>query len=362
MVEDPHLKQHLAHFGIKIQELQITDKSMVELEIEMNQKFDEWSTLCESGTKLEPVSGPGYTGLQNLGNTCYMNSVMQVLFTLPAFVKEYVEPADVIFNQVSYERPESNFQLQMAKLGTSLWSGEYSSADEENETGVRPVMFKNLIGKGHPEFAGKGQQDAQEFYLHLLNIISKENHKLGKSQNAFDCLRMEVEDRFECGITGKVKYKSRVEDFIPLIIPLEAAVNKAEVDEYKKKVAEAESKGEKIEQKDPVRPCIPFDACLQAFLETEDVPDFYSTAANQKTFAKKTMRLKNFPDFLMIQLLKFRVDENWVHYKLDVEVDMPDEVDLSKLIAAGHQPGEELLPEDEAAAKPAVCAKSDLNL
>ena len=48
--------------------------------------------------------------------------------------------------------------------------------------------------------------------MHLLNTIQKENHKLGKSKNAYDCLRFEVEDRFECGLTGKVKYKSRVED------------------------------------------------------------------------------------------------------------------------------------------------------
>ena len=44
------------------------------------------------------------------------------------------------------------------------------------------------------------------------------------------------------------------------------------------------------DQKDLVRPQIPFEACLEAFLETEDVPKFYSTAAKKETFAKKTMR------------------------------------------------------------------------
>merc|ERR1712008_201758 len=36
-------------------------------------------------------------------------------------------------------------------------------------------------------------------------------------------------------------------------------------------------------------------------------------------------------------------------YKLDVEVPMPDEIDLSRLQATGQQPGEELLPDDEPA-------------
>ena len=45
-------------------------------------------------------------------------------------------------------------------------------------------------------------------------------------------------------MTGKVKYKHRVEDYIPLTIPLEAAVNKPEVEAWKKMAAEAEAKGE----------------------------------------------------------------------------------------------------------------------
>lgn len=37
--------------------------------------------------------------------------------------------------------------------------------------GIRPNTFKLLIGKGHPEFATKRQQDAQEFFLYLVSLI-----------------------------------------------------------------------------------------------------------------------------------------------------------------------------------------------
>jgi len=58
---------------------------MIELEIDLNQKVGEWDVIQESGSQLRPMYGPGYTGMINLGNSCYMNSVMQVMFTIPDF-------------------------------------------------------------------------------------------------------------------------------------------------------------------------------------------------------------------------------------------------------------------------------------
>lgn len=44
--------------------------------------------IQESGQDLVPCYGAGYTGLHNLGNSCYMNSCMQVLFTIPDFINK----------------------------------------------------------------------------------------------------------------------------------------------------------------------------------------------------------------------------------------------------------------------------------
>ena len=51
------------------------------------------------------------------------------------------------------------------------------------------------------------------------------------------------------------------------------------------------------------------------------------------------------PDYLMIQLKKFSLKEDWTSVKLDVSVEVPDELDLSSLKGKGLQPNEELLPE-----------------
>lgn len=112
MVEDPHLIEHLAHFGIKTAHLEKTEKSMVELEIDLNQRIGEWSILTESASKLEPISGPGYTGMKNLGNSCYLNSVMQVLFVVPDFIKRFADKAADIFNTYPAD-PANDFNVQM---------------------------------------------------------------------------------------------------------------------------------------------------------------------------------------------------------------------------------------------------------
>ena len=89
-----------------------TEKSMVELELELNQKSNEWSALQESDGKLKPIYGPGYTGMTNMGNSCYLNSVMQMIFSLPDFIQKYYHEAETFFNQLTGD-PCEDFNAQM---------------------------------------------------------------------------------------------------------------------------------------------------------------------------------------------------------------------------------------------------------
>ncbi|KAJ9588235.1 hypothetical protein L9F63_018399, partial [Diploptera punctata] len=352
MVEDPNLIKHLAHFGINIAQLEKTDKSVVELELDLNQKF-EWATLQEAGSHLKPLYGPGYTGLVNLGNSCYMNSIMQVIFVIPDFIKKYVNGSTEIFN-ISSSDPALDFNVQMAKLGSGLLSGKYSKPPAEGKTvdepqpGISPHMFKSLIGKGHPLFSTKQQQDAQEFFMHFINTLERNSRQ---QNNPTDCFKFSVEDRFQCIKSKKVKYTYRTEYSLPLTIPLEAAVNKEEVAAYEAQKAEAEAKGQNLDPNNVVRPRINLFSCLDAFSQSEIVEQYYSSALNDAVFILcvsmdgKTTRLASFPDFLLIHLKKFYLRKDWTPVKLDVAVEMPDILDLSPLRGNGLQPGEEPFPE-----------------
>lgn len=63
---------------------------MAELNLEANLSLT-LSKVLEEGKVLVPIFGPGNTGMINLGNTCYMNSVVQILFNLQMF-KDYFCP------------------------------------------------------------------------------------------------------------------------------------------------------------------------------------------------------------------------------------------------------------------------------
>ncbi|XP_054160673.1 ubiquitin carboxyl-terminal hydrolase 5-like [Oppia nitens] len=348
MVDDPNLTKHLAHFGINIAKMEKTDKSMIELEIDLNQQFGEWSIIQEEGSQLVPLYGPGYTGLANLGNSCYLNSVMQVIFTIPDFQKLYF-PSNHIF-EASPADPPSDFTTQMAKLAYGLLSGKYSKPcnDESKEqSGIKPTMFKNFIGKGHQEFSTKRQQDVQEFFLHLINVIER-NNRSNASPPPTDCFKFQVEERIECSMSKKVKYTTRTEYLLSLPVS-DSVINREAVKVFEEKKKELELKGQKIDPKEVVRPIVQITSCIDTFAAPTLIEDFFSTAINGKSMAKQTTRLKTFPDYMMIHIKKFTLGDDWVPKKLDISLDVPEIIDISYLKSTGLQPGEELLPSGDTA-------------
>ncbi|XP_063162479.1 ubiquitin carboxyl-terminal hydrolase 13 isoform X2 [Candoia aspera] len=350
-VLDPHIAKHLAHFGIDMLQMHVTENGLRDNDIKP--RVSEWEIIQESGMKLKPMYGPGYTGMKNLGNSCYTNSVLQAIFSIPEFQRAYVGNLPRIFDYSSLD-PTQDFNTQMAKLGHGLLSGQYSKPPVKSElieqvmkeqhkpqhNGISPRMFKAFVSKGHPEFSSSRQQDAQEFFLHLINLI--ERNRIG-SENPSDVFRFLVEERTQCCQTRKVRYTERVDYLMQLPVAMEAAANKDELIAYELKRREAETA--RRPPPEVVRARIPFSACLQAFSEPENVEDFWSSALQAKSAGVKTSRFASFPEYLVVQIKKFTFGLDWIPKKLDVSIDMPDLLDISHLRATGLQPGEEELPD-----------------
>uniref|UniRef100_A0A8C1R5M1 Ubiquitin carboxyl-terminal hydrolase n=1 Tax=Cyprinus carpio TaxID=7962 RepID=A0A8C1R5M1_CYPCA len=321
-VLDPHISEHLLHFGIDMLQMQRVYN-------DVQPCVSDWEVIQESSLKLKPVYGSGYTGIKNLANSCYLSTTMQVLFSIPEFQRA-------------------------AKLGHGLLSGQYSKPPMKSELieqvmkeeykqqqrGISPKMFKALVSKGHPEFSSDRQQDAHEFFLHLINLVERNS---SGSENPGDVFRFLVEERVQCCQTQKVRYTQRIDYLMQLPVPLEAASNREELIAYESKRKEAEENMRPPPE--PVRARIPFTACLQAFTEPENVPDFWSSALQAKSAGVKTSRFASFPEYMVMQIKKFTFGVDWVPKKLDVSVDVPDFLDLNRLRATGLQTGEAELPD-----------------
>lgn len=359
LVIDPNLDLHLSHFGINTKVMNKTEKSTFELEIDINEKLGEWSLIQEEGKKLTDAFGPEFTGLINMGNSCYMNSVLQVLFSFEDFKHYYYPPVPVYLDT----QGSQDFVYQMAKLAYGLLSGKYSNNDCFVR-GIKPKSFKSIVCRDDENFSSRRQQDAQEFLLFLLGKIEiNPRYKNITDYTSTDippppvCLfQIGLEERIVCNVSKKVKYSYRTELILPLNVDLSMAINKDELLDYEEKVKLTEDP-EAIKNLVKPVPKIPIWSCLKQFSKEEIIEDFYSTATKSKVTATKTAKIKKFPRVLALQMKKFQLGLDWVPKKMDVFFEVPEFIDLETLKATGIQVGEELLEEsdsEQAAGEPSL--------
>lgn len=337
---DENLGQHLAHWGIILADAQKTEKSLTEMQIEQNLRWD-FSMTTEDGRELKPLFGPGLTGLKNLGNSCYLASIMQCLFDTPSFRERYFRPNDDL---PVVTEPAGDLETQLRKLADGLWSGRYAVPDTagtvENEVahqkGLAPAMLKHLIGRGHAEFSTMRQQDAFEFLQHLFKLVTRSPHT-GDLKDPTAPFRFTLEQRLQCLGCKKVKYSTNEQDNIFIDVPIE----KLPVEEGAEGEA-ATGNGYK-----PVT----LKECLDNFTRAEHVERTCSGCGGKE--GSKQLLFKTFPDTLVVNAGKMTV-VNWVPIKVDVPVIVPDEPFLlDSYLSKGQQPDEELLPDEPESEAPA---------
>jgi len=283
---------------------------------------------------LSKYKDKGRVGLENLGNTCFLNSCMQVLnntYELNHFL-----------DSNKYERvlkkniPDSNILIEWNDLRQVMWSGNGI---------VTPSKFVHNIHdiakiKNKDIFTGWVQNDMPEFLLFFIECIHNSisrgvNIRIsGKEENnvdkmALECYKMlndvyskeysEIMDLFYgiymseiVSIDTNECYSMKPENFFILDLPVWDIQKKCPVN--------------KLEE------CIEL-YCKPEFLEGDNA--WFNEKTNKKENVKKQITFWNFPKILVIVLKRFSPDGQ---QKLNSLIEFPiDNLDLSSYVR-GYNP------------------------
>ncbi|XP_021498507.1 ubiquitin carboxyl-terminal hydrolase 8 [Meriones unguiculatus] len=277
---------------------------------------------------LNPVfggSGPALTGLRNLGNTCYMNSILQCLCNAP-HLADY-------FNRNCYQDDINRSNLlghkgevaeEFGIIMKALWTGQYRY--------ISPKDFKVTIGKINDQFAGSSQQDSQELLLFLMDGLHEDlnkadNRKRHKEENN-DHL-----DDFRAAEHAWQKHKQLNES---IIVALFQGQFKSTVQclTCQKKSRTFEAFMYLSLPLASTSKCTLQD-CLRLFSKEEKLTDnnrFYCSHCRARRDSLKKIEIWKLPPVLLVHLKRFSYDGRWKQ-KLQTSVDFPlENLDLSPYV------------------------------
>uniref|UniRef100_A0A667I6C4 ubiquitinyl hydrolase 1 n=1 Tax=Lynx canadensis TaxID=61383 RepID=A0A667I6C4_LYNCA len=277
---------------------------------------------------LNPVfggSGPALTGLRNLGNTCYMNSILQCLCNAP-HLADY-------FNRNCYQDDINRSNLlghkgevaeEFGIIMKALWTGQYRY--------ISPKDFKITIGKINDQFAGYSQQDSQELLLFLMDGLHEDlnkadNRKRHKEENN-DHL-----DDFKAAEHAWQKHKQLNES---IIVALFQGQFKSTVQclTCHKKSRTFEAFMYLSLPLASTSKCTLQD-CLRLFSKEEKLTDnnrFYCSHCRTRRDSLKKIEIWKLPPVLLVHLKRFSYDGRWKQ-KLQTSVDFPlENLDLSQYV------------------------------
>eukprot|EP00485_Elphidium_margaritaceum_P003456 CAMPEP_0202694858 /NCGR_PEP_ID=MMETSP1385-20130828/8600_1 /ASSEMBLY_ACC=CAM_ASM_000861 /TAXON_ID=933848 /ORGANISM="Elphidium margaritaceum" /LENGTH=1807 /DNA_ID=CAMNT_0049350777 /DNA_START=152 /DNA_END=5575 /DNA_ORIENTATION=- len=151
----------------------------------------------------------GCVGLVNMGNTCFMNCILQCLSNTPHFTTFFTSgqyKQDI--NKTNPLGMKGELAHEFAKLISDVWSGEYRV--------IAPKSLKRALCKFAPQFAGFQQHDSQEFLTFLLDGLH-EDLNLVKTKPYTE--KIEANDRSDevvAGLSWKIHLKRNKSKIVDL--------------------------------------------------------------------------------------------------------------------------------------------------
>lgn len=162
-------------------------------------------------------------GLNNLGNTCFMNAAIQLFLTIQDFI-EYLQKDDwmnIVVKKCNGKSEQEIIQLCENYLFITFYKFVFHNKEERVKN---PINFiKHCLNKNRNNISIGPQGDSNEFLIMMINTLSEEledKDEKGKQIKSIldNLLQYSVEKNIECNSCNNIKKIKQNELFIPIYL------------------------------------------------------------------------------------------------------------------------------------------------
>lgn len=270
-------------------------------------------------------------GLRNLGNTCFMNAVLQSLSNIEEFClyfKKLPSLEGIKAHNKMYQS-RSFKELKDAIMAEELRKILINLTDQGAKGAISPESLFLVIWKVVPRYRGYQQQDAHEFLRYMLDRLHTEllhllpdltlkdfSHK-NKTSIVTSVFGGTLQSEVRCLNCGTESKKH--DPFLDLSLDIP-----------EKCITLRKSK----DSTEETPPCNILD-CLTSFIEVEELAEtdlYYCSNCKSKQRSTKRFWIRRLPNVLCLHLKRFRWN-NYFRTKVDTHISFPvTALDMSQFV------------------------------
>ncbi|KAG5682111.1 hypothetical protein PVAND_011490 [Polypedilum vanderplanki] len=345
----PHNHQHQQHDATSSTSTSSYDSGLdslpsvsgINLRPRKRTKSDDEDTAAPKNSKKKMTEKRKGVGLKNLGNTCFMNSVLQSLHNIREFTfyfsnlpkMEQTKPR--LYTRSIKENLDEVFLIEeLRKVLVDLNSGI-----ENNKSAVSPECLFLCVWKVAPLFRGYHQHDAHEFLRYMLDRLHTELQSVSGaiSQTATNS-KMK---NFVCPTTAK-KGSSFVTSIFggTLLSEVKCLIcggTSKKHDPFLDLSLDIPEKYYNVidETSDNKKPECHISDCLSSFVAVEELTEtelYYCSNCKKKQKSTKRFWIRRLPNVLCLHIKRFRWN-SYYRTKIDLQIKFPIQaLDLTKFV------------------------------
>ena len=200
------------------EDLNLPDKFLVLIDEKVNNKWQ--SDLIKNNDKAKRKNSKEEdnentdedlikVGLYNIGNTCFMNSILQIFLNIKEIKdifppKELEEQRKFLSFILNSENPEINKVVEKGGYLITELMNLIKLKYKSNQKILNPRKFKEICGEYNPIFKTSDQQDAHDFYTFVIDKLHEETNINYDSDNSYkDLTNSETIDTTELDLANE---------------------------------------------------------------------------------------------------------------------------------------------------------------